>query len=160
QLVGTKSGFLTKSIDVLVSGGGHDKQDVSLLPLTDTARVVHRWPAWIPWVVFGGGLVVVGAGALVEGVASARMSDFDRALVRDCAGAGCGPNRPIPAADAQLESSAHTYGVVGAGVIAAGAAAAVAGGVMLYMNRGRTVYGDVHVTPTTEGVAVTLRGSF
>jgi hypothetical protein len=109
--------------------------------------------------VFGGGLAVVGGGALVEGLASSKMSDFDRALVRDCSGPGCGPSRPIPAADLALESSAHTYGAIGFAVIAAGVAATATGATMLYLNRGRSVYG-YEVEPVRGGATVGLRASF
>ena len=104
QIVGAQQGFLTRTLDIVVAGGAREHTDMALLPLSETARVVHRWPAWIPWVVFGGGLAVVGAGALVEGIASSKISDFDRALVRDCSGPGCGPGRRSDA-DLQIESS-------------------------------------------------------
>ncbi len=162
QLVAARDGFLTKTSDVEVSGGKRDEVSVTLIPLAETARVVHRWPAWVPWVVFGGGLAVVGAGALLEGFASSKMSDFDRALLRDCAGLGCGPDHPMPAADAHLESTARLYSGIGGAVLATGAAATIAGGVLLYMNRGRTVFGErpIDITPMTGGAAVTLHGAF
>jgi hypothetical protein len=104
--------------------------------------VVHRWPGWVPWVVFGGGLVAVGAGALVEGIASAKMTDYDRAIARDCAATGC---NPVPAADQALEDSARTYSAIGAGAIITGVATAAVGGALLYLNRGRIVYRNVEV---------------
>ena len=155
-VVGTKDGFIPQSHDVLVLGGAHEKVAVALAPIGTGGEIVHRWPAWVPWVVFGGGLGVVGAGVLLEGVASARMSDYDRALVRDCAGTGCGPGHPVPAADQQLESSARMYSAIGVATLSVGALAAITGGVMLYMNRGRTVYRNVEVVPLRGGGAVTF----
>jgi tetratricopeptide (TPR) repeat protein len=160
-VIGTKQGFMTSKSDVVVIGGKRELVAVTLDAVSSRrGTVVHRWPAWAPWVVFGGGLAIAGSGALLEGLASARMSDYDRALVRDCAAAGCGPGHPIPAADAQLESSAHTYSTVGVVVISAGAAAAITGGVMLYLNRGQIVYRDVEIAPTHGGAAVTLTTTF
>ena len=159
QLVAAKPGFLTRTEDVVVAGGTTEHAEVSLLPLAETAHIVHRWPSWIPWVVFGGGLAVAAGGALVEGIASSKIADFDRALVRDCSGPGCGPSRPIPAADLELESSAHTYGAIGVAVIAAGVAATATGATMLYLNRGRSVYG-YEVAPIPGGATVGVRGSF
>jgi hypothetical protein len=159
-VIGTKQGFITTKNDVVVIGGKREVVAVSLLPLGRGGVVVHRWPGWAPWVVFGGGLAIAGSGALLEGLASARMNDYDRALSRDCAASGCGPAHPIPAADAQLESSAHAYDTAGVVVIAAGAATAIAGGVMLYLNRGQLEYRDIEVGPTHGGAAVTLTTSF
>jgi len=159
QIVGAKQGFLTKTMDVVVAGGGKEHVAMALLPLEQTAHVVQRWPSWIPWLVFGGGLAVVGTGALFEGLGAARMNDYDRALVRDCSGPGCGPSRPVPVADQQLETSARTYSAIGTTVIITGAVTAIVGGTMLYLNRGRTVYGDVTPVPGG-GAAVTVRGAF
>jgi len=159
-VVATKQGFITSKSDVVVIGGKRELVAVSLLPLGRGGVVVHRWPGWAPWLVFGGGLAIAGSGALLEGVASARMNDYDRALVRDCAANGCGPGHPIPAADAQLESSANRYSTAGAVVITSGAATAIAGAVMLYLNRGQLVYHDVEVVPAHGGAAVTLSAHF
>ncbi len=162
QLVGTRDGFLTKTSEINVVGGTHDDVKMELLPLAETGHIVHRWPAWVPWVVFGGGLAVIGVGALFDGLASSKMSDFDRALLRDCGELGCGPDHPLPAADAHIESSGRVYSAIGASVLAVGAATTIAGGVLLYLNRGRTVYGDhaLDITPVTGGAAVSIHGAF
>jgi hypothetical protein len=157
-VVGTKQGFQTHTEDIVVAGGKRAQARVALVPLVRTSTVVHRWPTWIPWVVFGGSLAVIGSGILLDGVASARMSDYDRALTRDCAAAGCGPGHPIPAADQALESSAKTYSAIGTAVIVTGAAAAITGGVLLYMNRGQLK--DVEVSPTRGGAAISFTTQF
>lgn len=159
QLVGALTGFLTKTQDVVVVGSSHERAQVVLLPLGQAARVVHRWPTWIPWVVFGGGLAIVVTGALVESIASSKITDFDRALVRDCSGTGWGATRPIPAADLALEASAHTYSTIGAGVIVAGVVATATGATMLYLNRGRTQY-RYEVAPQPGGATIALRARF
>jgi hypothetical protein len=159
-VVGTKQGFITSSNDVVVVGGKTEHVAVSLVPLTSGGVVVHRWPNWIPWVVFGGGLAVVGTGLLLENVASGRMDEYDRALVRDCAASGCGPGHPVPADDQQLESSAKNYSAAGAVALTAGAAGAITGAVMLYLNRGQLVYKDVEITPVRGGAGVTLTTHF
>ena len=157
-VLGAKQGFQTRTEDVVVAGGKLAHAQIALVPLGRTTAVVHRWPTWIPWVVFGGSLAVLGSGLLLEDFAAGRMSDYDRALTRDCAAAGCGPGHPIPPADQQLESSAKTYGTVGTAVIVTGAAAAIAGGVLLYLNRGQVK--DIEVAPTRGGGAVTFTTHF
>ena len=104
QLVGALTGFLTKTQDVVVVvvGSSHERAQVVLLPLGQAARVVHRWPTWIPWVVFGGGLAIVGTGALVESIASSKITDFDRALVRDCSGSASSVRSPVASTCCQV----------------------------------------------------------
>ncbi len=161
QVVGKKAGFMTTTNDAIVVGGQVEHVAIVLAPVSRGEILVHRWPTWVPWVVFGGGLALVGGGILLDEVASSKMADYDRALARDCGTTGCSPgSNPVPPADAQLESSAKAYNAAGSVVLTAGAVAAVTGGVLLYLNRGRIVYKDVEVAPTRGGGAMTLTLSF
>ena len=139
-VVATKDGFLTKQLDVVVVGGKREVVAVELLPLSKGARVVHRWPEWIPWVVFGGGLAVAGVGGMIQYNASDLMDEYDRTIARDCAVMGCDLEDPRYAELVDKRDSAEMRNKIALGVIGVGAAGAIAGGVMLVMNRGRTVY--------------------
>ena len=81
DVVGEKAGFLTKTFEVIVVGGASASVAVDLAPLGETARIEHRWSAWIPWVVCGSGFAVIGAGALLaqRGVDRFRRPDVDAA---------------------------------------------------------------------------------
>jgi tetratricopeptide (TPR) repeat protein len=165
QLVGTKDGFLTKTTEVVVIGAKTQDASVALIPLGKAAKIVHRYPTWIPWTVFGGGLVVAGFGALIQYDASSTMAAYDRSVSTNCGGAGCakGDTR----IDDNQRQSALTENKIAISVMTVGAATAVVGGVLLYMNRGRTVYEEnvvektgVAFVPTHDGAAMILSGHF
>jgi len=158
QLVGSKDGFLTKTTDVVIAGGEHQRVAVALVPITAATTIVHRWPTWKPWLVAGSGLAVIGIGGLIEYSASQDMSSFDRALALACADTGCSASRPIPPDVADQKQRAIRENDVAIGVLSVGLAAAAAGGVLVYMNRGLPVYPSVERIPG--GGAVTLGGRF
>lgn len=137
-VITTKEGFLPQNIEVVVVGGKTEKVETKLVPLTKAAKVVHRWPQWIPWVVFGGGLVVAGFGGVIEANAFSDMSAFDKQVSSQCQTTGC--DLTMNASLAEQRDRAERRGKIGIAIISIGAVGAVAGGVMLVMNRGRTVY--------------------
>lgn len=180
-LVATKEGFLTKELQVVVVGGTSEKVDVELVPLAKAARVVHRWPTWMPWVVFGSGLAVAGFGTLLQYNAGQDMDAYDSQVQSECAVTGCrldnlDPNDPSYADDLMranrlnnMRESAERQSTIAISVLAVGAVGAAVGGVLLFMNRGQTVYEDpakagtptVNVSPTGDGGGiVTLSGRF
>lgn len=176
QLVGTKEGFLTKTTEVVVLGAKTQDAKVELVPLGKAAKVVHKWPAWVPWTVFGGGFVIAGIGGVFQLQSNSLRDSYDQQIANNCGGVGCPPkvvdsmgnmidNPKIPSS---LLHDAKIYNAVAISVLTVGAATAVVGGVMLYMNRGRTVYESpvekqgptVTVAPTQGGGYVSLSGSF
>jgi hypothetical protein len=170
-VVATKEGFLTKQLEVVVVGGKLETVELKLVPLDKAARVEHRWPGWIPWLVFGGGLAVAGVGGLIQYSASDLMDDYDSTIARDCAVTGCDLTDPQYAELVDKRDSAELRNKVAIGVITVGAVGAIAGGVMLVMNRGRTVYDNsvekrgpagarLDVVPRDGGGVVTLNGRF
>ena len=119
------------------------------------AAIVHRWPAWIPWTVFGGGLAVIGGGALASALGNSEMQSYDKFVDDRCTGQ-CSKAQ---LADVQyLEDGAKLKGTLGAALMITGGAAVATGAVMLYLNRGRTVYPEV--MPIAGGAAMTWSGSF
>jgi tetratricopeptide (TPR) repeat protein len=167
QLVGTKDGFLTKTTEVVVIGAKQQDAKVALVPLSKAAKVVHRYPTWMPWTVFGGGLVLAGFGGLIQYEASQSMASYDRQVTQNCAGGGCTPDQ-VKAFQGDKDA-AERDNKIAIGVITVGAAGAIVGGVLLYMNRGRTVYEEqgpppapqVGFAPVRDGGGVlTFSGSF
>jgi hypothetical protein len=154
QVVGIKDGFLTRTYDVIVVGGNHDTVKVALDPLTANARIEHRWATWIPWVVFASGFAVVGGGALLDLSAASDMDSYDRSIKQQCPDRSCN-EADLPADVRDLKSSAQTKSTAAVTIMIVGAATVAAGGVMLYLNRGRTVYPEV--TPTSATVNVSAR---
>jgi tetratricopeptide (TPR) repeat protein len=154
-IVATKDGYLTKQLQVVVVGGKTQAFDVTLIPLDQAAKVVHRWPAWIPWLVFGSGLAVAGIGGLIEYNAQDKMDTYDRTIARDCAVKGCDLNDGSDLSDElnQLHRQAVFRDKLAIGVISVGAAVTIGGGVMLWMNRGQTVYDNSAEVRGPTGVA-------
>ncbi len=170
-VVASKEGFLTKEMPVIVIGGNLEAVDVKLIPLDKAAKVVHRWPTWIPWVVFGGGLAVTGLGVLLEVDAQNQMNQYDQDVAGACAVSGCDLNdgSDLSGRLNDERNRAESRDKLAIGVISVGALSAAAGGVLLFLNRGQTVYEDpvkagqpvVRVTPTRDGGGVvSLSGRF
>jgi tetratricopeptide (TPR) repeat protein len=159
QLLGEKSGFLPRTVSLVVVGGTEERGSRTHDPLGANARIVHRYSSWLPWTVLGAGLVVVGAGGLVQLVASNDQDTYERELERTCS-TGCGGAELQNLRD--LESRARLENHVALGIVGAGIATVITGGVLLFMNRGRTVYEttSIGVTPSSGGATVTLGGSF
>ncbi len=159
QLVGARKDFLTRSIEVIAIGGEMQTVSVELTPLARAAKIEHRWPSWLPWAVFGGGLGIAGVGGMFEFQASGNMADYDRDVRLQCL-------TPCPATQVSTgkRDTAQLEDRVGVTLIAGGALTAVAGGVMFYLNRGRTVYAETStqlaVVPSHGGATVTLGGHF
>lgn len=162
QVLGRKEGFLPRAIEVVVLGGKQQEVKLELDPLAKAARIEHRWPTWVPWVVFGGGAGVVGAGALLRLSAVQQMDSFDRIVAQKCSMIACTDEQLGD--DRELRKDAEDRGRVAVGVMITGAAVVATGAVMLYLNRGRTVYPTETitptVTPTSGGAALSLTGSF
>ena len=158
QLVGAKTGFLTKTSEVVVIGGGNEQVALSLSPMEGRGVLVHRWPTWMPWVVVGAGLTLTGVGGLIEYQSFKTMDDYDRALVAACINTGCGPDRPVPDHVRDLKSTARLQNAIAIGAIATGVATVITGGVLVYMNRARTVYPSAEVVP--QGATVSLNARF
>lgn len=170
-VVATKDGFLTKQLEIVVVGGKTEAVDVKLVPLAKAAKIVHKWPAWIPWVVFGSGMTVAAFGGFIEYSASSMMNDYDNRIATNCAGAGCNLGDTTNQMYVDLNKThdrAQRLDKVGITVISIGAIGAVAGGVMLVMNRGKTVYDEsvekrgpmVGYAPHDGGGVLTLSGAF
>ena len=86
------------------------------------------------------------------------MDNYDRALVAACVNTGCGPDRPVPDNVRDLKDTARLQNAIAIGVMTVGAATVITGGVLLYMNRARTVYPTAEVVP--HGATVSLRARF
>ena len=162
QVVAIREGFLTQTIDAKVVGGEHDSVDVKLVPLDGAARITRRWAVWKPWLVFGGGLALVGVGAGLQFIASSNLDSFDRQITASCASHACDPAAEPAKSLIEDRDRAKRENRVAVGMIAVGAAATVTGGVLLYLNRTYTVYEKAHLefTPSSGGATVGLRGAW
>jgi len=164
QLVGTKDGLLTRTLEVVAIGGKHQEVSITLEPLAKAARIEHRWAQWVPWGVFVGGFAVGGFGVLLNVWASNDMEAYDNEIDRSCLTA-CMESELEPRYRG-LDDSARRKNAIGVSLMIAGGATIATGAVMLYLNRGRTVYPSSvekmtpTITPMPGGAAFSLSGSF
>lgn len=161
QIVGKRDGFATRTIELTLFGGKSERVRLELLRASEgrNSRVVHRWPAWVPWTVFASGFAIAGVGGLVQRAAIGKRDDYYAAL-RECGGSGCPPDYSGLA----FRDTALTYNRIAVGLFVAGGATIATGVVMLVLNRGRTVEepqrATAVITPTAAGATVTLVGRF
>jgi tetratricopeptide (TPR) repeat protein len=163
QLVATRPGFLTRTLDVVLIGGKHEVVPIALVPLASAARITHRWPTWVPWGVLGGGVVIAGVGGLIELEASSELDAYNRSVAQKCSMMACNPSD----LDTRLRDRALLANKLAIGVIASGAATMAISGALFYLNRGRTTYDtatelrgptvSVSLQPGGAGVAVVGR---
>jgi len=163
QIVGTKDGLLTRTIEVVAIGGKQQTFTILLDPLAKAARVEHRWAQWVPWAVFIGGFAVGGFGALTNVSAAQDMDRFDADIGQRCPTVAC---PPLPEEQDRYDSAKFKTNL-GVSLMIVGGATIATGAVMLYLNRGRTVYPESveRMTPSISpvpggGAAFSLSGTF
>jgi hypothetical protein len=158
QLVGTKRGLLPRTVEVVVFGGKTERVAIDLDPLAKGAKVVHRWPGYVPWVAFGVGAALVGAGTLLQVNAGTQMDSYDLRIDEICT-RRCAPGT-IPDDVEDIRRGAELKSAIGVSMLVAGAATVATGAVLMYLNRGRTVYPE-SITPLPGGgAALTWGGRF
>jgi hypothetical protein len=155
QIVGTKAGLLPTTVELVVEAGATRDVEIKLDPLAKGARIVHRWPQYVPYSVFGGGVAVGGIGLLVYAIGRSQMSTFDQHVDASCT-TRCATDE-IPGHIADAKRRGEVMGTVGASLMITGGAAVVTGAVMIYLNRGRTVYPEISPTPGGAAVSWTTR---
>jgi tetratricopeptide (TPR) repeat protein len=135
QVVGRLAGHQTQTRDVIALGG--KREDVVLkLERGETRMVlVHRWPTWIPWVVFAGGFTVAGIGGLLDLKAAADMKTFNSQVAANCVDMAC--PETDPRIDRELKNRAENLSAIAIGIMVVGAATVATGATMLYLNRGK-----------------------
>lgn len=160
QVVGTREGYVPRTIELIVVGGAARTIDVELVPLASATAERRRWRVAVPWVVFGGGLALAGLGGAIELKAGADFDAFDRAVAERCARTGCvGAQRT--ALDAQ-ETTARREHMAAVAGLAVGALAAGTGAVLLYLNRAQPLErgARLSVSATGERTMVGVHGWF
>ena len=140
QLVGLQDGFLTRTLEIVAVGGQGQELALTLDPLSRAARVEHRWPEWVPWTVLAGGFAATGLGVVVDLAAAQQRDSYDSIVAQKCAARACDPQADLTAAERALDVSARRTSRIAVGVMTVGGAAIATGVMLLYLNRGRTVY--------------------
>ncbi len=161
QLVGTKPGLMARTVELVVFGGKTERASITLDPIGKHARVVHRFPNYVPWIAFAAGAAFVGAGTLLQLNASSQMENYnlriDEICTRRCPSSGPGA---VPDNIEDIRRGAELKSGFGVGFLVVGTAGVATGAVLMYLNRGRTIYPE-SITPLPGGGgALTWGGSF
>jgi hypothetical protein len=165
QVVAQKPAHLTFTREVTVLPEQRVDILVQLVPLDQVGGSERRWRAWVPWLVVGGGAVVLGAGIGTRLAAQGNVDDYEAEIARACPD-GC-PEASLPQAVRDLAGRARFENQLGITSIVVGGAALITGGVLVYLNQPRRVRFDesgrrITAAPiaTPDVVGVALAGRF
>jgi len=125
-------------------------------------RMVRRWSTWTPWTMLGGGVALLGSGALAYALAARNISTYDADVHARCP-KGCNAEKFASFTDLQQRKDrAGTEQRVAFSLLPAGGVAVVVGVVVLVLNQPRPEVGRTEpiVTPLPGGATVSIRGSF
>jgi hypothetical protein len=156
KLVAEKPGFLVVTRDIVAAPGRIESMEVNPLSLEKGTKVERRWSPWMPWTVLGAGVVTLGVGFTFQWLATENMNSYDSAYADYCIekrfdnpealcdttefatfeGEGGGL---LYADEVKRKNRAEWQTVVGVSAITIGAAGAITGGILAYMNQPRRV---------------------
>jgi hypothetical protein len=137
RLVGEKSGYLTRRIELALSGGQRRKVAMDLMTLEQSTVSRRRWARWKPWAVIGGGTALGLAGLGFALQSRATLSSYDDAVAVLCEDMPC-DEAMLPPNVRDAYGRGKRQGKIGIGLLIAGGAVAGTGAVLLYLNRAVT----------------------
>lgn len=128
SILASKEGYITNETSRSLPAGETVALALELLTTADLTTYKRRWDLWKPWAVLGAGVVVAGVGGGLHYTGTQSVRDFDTGI-EECG--GCIPSDEL----ASKRDSGATMQSVAVGAYAVGGAAAVAGAVLVYVNR-------------------------
>lgn len=79
-LLATKLGFQTQQITPELVKGQMNRIKIDMVGLESVTRYERAFDAWIPWAVIGGGVALIGGGAVMTVQSSNKFQEFDDAV--------------------------------------------------------------------------------
>jgi tetratricopeptide (TPR) repeat protein len=135
-IVATQQGYLPAQVTPTLVAGQEKVVRLRLFTEEQLTRYRRHWSVALPWSVLAAGVAVAAVGGILHWQASERIKDYDQGIGSCSAGSasgGCMPNEALASKKSQGESMQGAafafYGI--------GAAAAVAGAALVYVNRAR-----------------------
>jgi hypothetical protein len=159
QITATRQGWqsIIKSV-VLVPGTAEEK--IELVPLEQAIRMERRYDVWKPWAVVGSGAALLVAGTALQLVAKSNLDEYDD-IVADRCRLGCDLSMTLDESERELRTKGRLQSKIAVGLFTVGAATAITGGVLLYLNRERPfTEGTLHVSADGTSGALLYTGSF
>lgn len=163
QLVASRTGFVTRTLPLILTGGETRHITIQLMTLEQATFERRRWSWWKPWVVVGGGAALGAIGLGLELQARATFQSYDNAVAVLC------PDRPcdeLPGVVTDAYDRGRLQNRVGVGFLVAGGAALAGGLVWAALNRPVTEHLGYDHSPAIapavgpNQVGVTLGGRF
>ncbi|MFH2011005.1 MAG: PEGA domain-containing protein [bacterium] len=179
-VVAAKPGFITVAQQPNLPAGKLTTINIKLMPRTHERVMKRRWKQrWMPWTVLGIGIAVAAAALPLYFSAKKDFNDFSTrfaALCNDKPSGGCVPadldatERAEWNALQDLESGAYRKYHASISLLGIGAAAAVAGAVLVILNQPRAIersspdtklrFGGITPSVGPDGASVSLRLEF
>jgi hypothetical protein len=148
-------------------GATAPEQHVEMVPTNERLVITYRWPRWVPWAVFGGGVAAGALGLVFEFNAASMMNEYDQRVASSCAVNGCNLDNPQTPAEQELADSlndqrdtAERRQKIGFATLLVGGATVVTGIVLLVMNRPEAHVLKVDLVPTQGGAAASASWRF
>jgi hypothetical protein len=158
-LVGERTGYMTKSTQLVVVGGTTAKASVELLPIATAVKLVYPYPRMLPLAIGGGGATVALAGLGVWFWGSRQMDRFNTDFGKACP-TGCLSTLSGHPELASEHDSAALKGDIGIAMMTVGGIAAVTGVVLAVLDRPKRVGPNIEVAPTAGGAVTSVRFGF
>lgn len=138
QVVAAKDGFST-AIQQVVGNAGQITR-IAIAPIPPDRQVkVRRWKrVWLPWSIAGAGAFLLTGAAYLDRRSTGSFEQYDADVAETCRMLGCGVNE-IPASLEEQLSSARDQQWAARATYAVAAATLATGGLLMYLNRERTL---------------------
>ena len=151
-IVGERTGFITRSRQLVVLGGTAQREAIALVPIETAIKLEYPYPRLVPLGVGGGGAAVALAGLGVWFWGRSQMDQFQTDFANTCP-TGCLANLSDHPALASERDGAQLKGKIAVSMIVVGSAAAIGGVVMAILDRPHRVLPNVEVAPTSGGAS-------
>lgn len=149
-VVAKKEGYLSSELSETFTPGALTELNIKLFTAEELTEYRRRWKSWMPWTVFGAGIVVAAVGGALHGIGISRVQDFDdRAAMNGWRGI------ETTQGDRSLRSEGLDLQRGAVGLYTAGGAAIAAGITLLLLNRPKAYLFGKPVEETKEGSLAT-----
>jgi hypothetical protein len=146
-ITATKPGYIANQQRLAFLPGKPNQVRIRLYSEAELTRYKRLWPTWGPITVTAvGGLAAIGGGVLLY-AAEQKYDDYDAKVASACP-VGCSGDDPTLLDFEATKTSAERYDAFAMPLLIGGGVAAVAGAVLLYVNRAEAY----QVTPQEAGI--------
>jgi hypothetical protein len=141
-LLSEKKGFISQSEELSAFAKSPISLTVELERLvTKQFTFKRRWASWVPWTVAGSGLALAATGGILMATGNSNIADFDKQIDELCP-SSCPVDQPEVQDLLGKKDTAETTRTAGVIILGVGAAAVIAGTVLLVLNQPQEIPAD------------------